>query len=63
MIVRQMDLASGDSRMTVWLEDRATPGDFVTLKNSDDPLRRWRVLDTFGACELSSINRGWNNNI
>lgn len=63
MIVQQMLLASGTQRLMAWIEPKAKPGDLVTLKNSDDPGQWWKVLDSFGVCEVSSINRGWNNNI
>ena len=63
MIVKQAELASGETRRICWLEDRYTIGDSVTLKNSDEPDRLWLVLDTFGRTELQSIPRGWNNNI
>jgi hypothetical protein len=58
-----MDLRSGATRLTAWLEDKARVGQFVTLKNSDEPGRMWEVVDKYASVELSSINRGWNNNI
>lgn len=63
MNVRQMTLRSGSTWLTCWLEDKAAVGQLVTLKNSDEPDRLWEVVDKYAVTALSSINRGWNNNI
>lgn len=61
MVVRQVSLKAGDTTLTCWLEDRVKPGNVVTLKHEPDV--SWTVVDTYASQELSSINRGWNNNI
>ena len=70
MQLRQYTLASFDETIngyrteTCWLEDgRAKDGDYLTLKDSDEPDRLWKVLKTFSAVDSSHINRGWKNNI
>jgi DNA-binding sugar fermentation-stimulating protein len=63
MMVTQARLESGTSMMTCWLDKTIKPGDEVTLKNSDDPKQWWTVVDTYATQDVSSINRGWNNNI
>lgn len=62
--VVQVDLRSGTTRLTCWLEPKVKRGDQVTLKNSDEPARRWDVLRVgIAERDASGINRGWNNNI
>lgn len=61
MMVRQVLLKAGDTNLTCWLEDRVKRGNVVTLKS--EPGVSWTVVDTYAAQELSSIKRGWNNNI
>ncbi len=63
MMVTQARLESGTSTMTCWIDKTIKPGDEVTLKNSDDPQQWWTVVDTYATLDVSSINRGWNNNI
>jgi hypothetical protein len=45
------------------VESRVKVGDQVTLKNSDEPLRRWDVLRVGEARPSTDIKRGWHNNI
>jgi hypothetical protein len=61
MMVAQMELRSGTTRLTAWLDNSVRVGQFVVFKNDDG--RWWEVLDKYSTQELSSINRGWNNNI
>lgn len=61
MMVTQSELRSGTTRLTAWIDSSVRIGQFVTFKNEGE--RRWEVLDKFSTQELSSINRGWNNNI
>lgn len=63
MILQQYELGQGITRMKTWLplDKRVRVGSVLTLEKEDG---RWRVLQAFEArIELSSINRGWNNNI
>ena len=60
----QVRLRSGTAERTCWTEARVRIGDQLTLRNSEDPQRRWNV--TFIGPErktATDINRGWNNNI
>mgnify|MGYP001578006266 CR=1 FL=1 len=46
MRIIQCKLASKDSTMIAWLDSRPdlAVGKWVTLKDSEDPARRWEVL-------------------
>jgi hypothetical protein len=60
----QAELRSGTTVRTCWIPQGPRPGDQVTLKNSEDPDRRWDVIAVGSeARELDEINCGWNNNI
>jgi hypothetical protein len=61
--VTQTRLQSGDTQLVAWLDKAISPGSLVTLKNSDEAERWWTVVDTYATQDVSSINRGWNNNI
>lgn len=64
MRVVQVRLKSGDSRLTAWVEDKVKIGSVITLKDSDNPMRKWEILSIDSEpVEQSSINRGWHNNI
>ncbi|HET9869753.1 MAG TPA: hypothetical protein VFR02_04580 [bacterium] len=63
MDVVQVDLRSGATRLTCWVEPRVRPGDRITLKNAGEPERLWDVLRVGERRPAGSINRGWNNNI
>ena len=64
MKVVQVRLLSGVTHMTAWVEDKIKVGNLITLKDSDNPSRRWEVVSVDSdPVEQSSINRGWNNNI
>jgi hypothetical protein len=62
--VIQVQLVSGSTHLTCWVEAKVGCGNIITLKNSDEPERLWSVkaIDS-GPVELDSVNRGWNNNI
>lgn len=63
MTLVQHELGQGSKRMKTWLplDKRVKVGSVLTLEKEDGC---WHVLQTFDArIELSSINRGWNNNI
>lgn len=63
MKVIQVRFQSGDTRLTAWVEDKVKPTDLVSFKN-DEPERLWKVISVDSEpVELSSVNRGWNNNI
>lgn len=59
----QCKLQSGTKQMVSWLEPKIKVGDVVTLKDSDDPTRRWDVLSVGEPRDRSEIHRGWHNNI
>jgi hypothetical protein len=61
--VVQVDLRSGTSVLTCWVEPKVKPGDRITLKDSDEPQRLWGVVRVGPPQAASSINRAWNNNI
>jgi hypothetical protein len=61
--VVQARLRSGTTHRTAWIDPKAHVGDQVTLKNSEDPDRRWDVLELSEPQRAGDINRGWNNNI
>jgi hypothetical protein len=62
-ILVQAELRSGDTRTTAWVEPRIKAGDVITLKNSDEPARRWEVVSLGARQAAGSINHGWDNNI
>lgn len=59
----QAFLRSGTTVRTCWIEPRVKVGDEITLKNSEDPGRRWAVLATGTPRPADQINHGWSNNI
>lgn len=59
----QVDLKSDNRMMTCWVEPKVRVGNFITLKNHEEPARMWEVLRVGEPQERSRINRGWNNNI
>ena len=64
MKLRQYTIRSGATFQTCWLEEgRAKEGDSVTLKDSDDPERLWKIEKAYSAIDSGNINRGWDNNI
>ena len=59
----QVDLRSDDRYLTCWVEPRVKVGDQITLKNSEEPGRRWDVIRVGAPQAASAIKRGWDNNI
>jgi hypothetical protein len=64
MTVAQVQLRSGSTVRTCWVEDRVRAGNRITLKTSEEPGRFWDVVSVGSQRrELAGIPRGWNNNI
>lgn len=64
MMVVQAELKSGTAVRTCWLKQGIKVGNEVTLKNSEEPDRRWEITRVGTEVrDLESINRDWNNNI
>jgi hypothetical protein len=62
--VVQVDLVSGESRRTCWVDPRPRLlGKEITLKDSDEPDRRWTVTRVGGEALRSSLKTDWHNNI
>ncbi len=59
----QVDLMSGTTRLTCWVEPRVRRGDQITLKSWREPARLWDVVRVGERRPAATINRGWNNNI
>ncbi len=59
----QATLRSGDTWRTCWVEDRVHAGDQITLKNSEEPARRWDVMAVSQPRASTDIRWGWHNNI
>lgn len=59
----QVDLRSGATALTCWVEPKVKRGDQITLKNSGEPGQWWDVIRVGERLEASGIKRGWNNNI
>ena len=55
----QVSLVSGSSRRVCWVEDGVRVGNNITLKNSEDRDRLWRVEAISAPKDVSEINRGW----
>ena len=62
-LVVQAQLRSGTTHRTAWIEPKAKVGDQITLKNSEEPDRRWDVMHLSEPQRAGDINHGWNNNI
>lgn len=61
--VVQVDLVSGESRRTCWVEPKVRVGTSITLKDSDEPDRFWTVVRVGGEALRSSLKTDWHNNI
>jgi len=59
----QVELRSGTTVLTCWVEPKVKAGDQITLKNSDEPSRWWDVIRLGAQRDSSDIKRGWSNNI
>lgn len=65
-VILQSEYELGTSEQTVWVDDRPDLklGVYITLKNSEDPERLWKVTNISEmSIQSYDINRGWNNNI
>ena len=56
----QVDLRSDDRLLTCWVAPKVKVGDQITLKDSEEPERRWDVLRVGEARAAGDIKRGWN---
>lgn len=67
MVQCQLESPSPDgiSKLTSWVpfQHGLQVGTQITLKDSDDPERRWTVMGMSTGHPRSDIKRGWNNNI
>ncbi len=61
----QCTLECGDSRMVVLLPDQngVKVGNFVTLKDSENPELKWKITSVGQPLNFAHIHRTWNNNI
>lgn len=48
--------------LTCWVEPKVKVGDFITLKDHEDPKQLWEVLRVGIEQSASDIKRGWDNN-
>lgn len=58
----QVKLKSDNKLMTAWVEAKVKVGNLITLKDTDEPQRKWKVLSVGREHDRSDIKRGWNNN-
>ena len=56
----QVDLQSGTTLRTCWVEPQVKIGDAITL---DEPDRLWSVLRVGSEAPRNSIHTDWHNNI
>jgi hypothetical protein len=58
----QARLQSDDAIQTAWLDSkkRIKVGDVVTLKDSDDPKRPWKVLELYGSTTKDKLHTDWH---
>lgn len=63
-LMYQCVLRSDNARMVVWLSNEIDfkVGDFVTLKTSDDPKRKWKVMSKGGiGHKTADIKQTWKS--
>jgi len=53
----QVKLKSGTTEMTCWVSKEVKKGDVITLKDSDEPDRKWEVLGVYK--DFPRPERGW----
>ena len=60
--VVQVALESGATRLTCWVDSdrRIRTGSVITLKNADEPERRWTVCAIGAPTEAARIHTDWN---
>lgn len=63
MMLQQAFLRSGTTVRTAWIGLKAKAGDQVTLKNSEDPHRRWNVVAVYARMPADQLHTDWHNNI
>lgn len=62
MQLRQYKLISDGQILVAWLEDgRVKIGDFVKLKDTDEPERKWRIAEVYSAQDSSKIHDSHNS--
>ncbi len=61
----QCHFVSGDTHTIGYVEEdwRLRPGVIVTLEDSHDPKRWWKILSVGEPRPRSFLKRGWHNNI
>lgn len=59
----QCKLQSDDATLITWLSNEIEfkPGQFVTLKDTADPSRRWKVITKGKGHPRSDVKRTWNS--
>ncbi len=63
--MHQCRLQSGNATLIAWLSDekKFKVGDSVTLKDSSDPKRLWKVTSKGKGHPKSDIKRVWDNDL
>jgi len=57
----QVRLQSGDTVRTCFIDNaKVKTGSKVTLKNSEDPKRRWEVLEVYSEIPADQIHTDWH---
>lgn len=51
----QVKLQSGTTHLTCWVDKKVCPGNFITLKDSEDTFRAWEVLSVGEPKKASKI--------
>ena len=60
-LVVQVRLRDGDTERTCWIDEaRVRVGSKVTLKNPEDPKRRWEITEIFEAKDPAVIHSDWH---
>ena len=58
-----VDLKSANTHRTCWVDKKVKPGDVITLKDSDEPVRKWEVIwvgDVPRTTHALGNQRGWH---
>jgi hypothetical protein len=59
-LVVQVQLQSGTTVRTCWVAPRVKSGDEITLKNSEDPQRLWRVMTVTAPFPVDGLHKDWH---
>ena len=61
-VLIQVALESGTTRLTCWVDGdrKVRVGNVITLKNSDEPARRWVVRTLSEPRPATTIHTDWN---